>query len=129
MESWDLLGRKSIKLEPSPHTSFSLSVVQTTVIRVQNPPTMQETWVYTEDSPGGRNSNLLQYSCLENSMDGGIWQATVWGAMKELGTTERAQARSVSSATTEEMRRSSVVCRSSLHNQLQHLRSSLHSHT
>ena len=28
-------------------------------------------------SPGGRNSNLLQYSCLENSMDRGAWQATV----------------------------------------------------
>ena len=28
-------------------------------------------------SPGGENSNPFQYSCLDNSMDGGAWQATV----------------------------------------------------
>ena len=28
-------------------------------------------------SPGGGHGNLLQYSCLENPMDGGAWQATV----------------------------------------------------
>ena len=28
-------------------------------------------------SPGGENSNPLQYSCLENPMDGGAWWATV----------------------------------------------------
>ena len=28
-------------------------------------------------SPGEGNGNLLQYSCLENSMDGGAWWATV----------------------------------------------------
>ena len=26
-------------------------------------------------SPGGGNGNPLQYSCLENSMDGGAWWA------------------------------------------------------
>ena len=30
-------------------------------------------------SPGEGNSNPLQYSCLENSMDRGAWQATVHG--------------------------------------------------
>ena len=30
-------------------------------------------------SPGERNSNPLQYSCLENSMDRGAWWATVHG--------------------------------------------------
>ena len=30
-------------------------------------------------SPGEGNDNLLQYSCLENSMDRGAWQATVRG--------------------------------------------------
>ena len=30
-------------------------------------------------SPGGGNGNPLQYSCLENSMDRGAWQATVHG--------------------------------------------------
>ena len=28
-------------------------------------------------SPGGGNGNPLRYSCLENSMDRGAWQATV----------------------------------------------------
>ena len=28
-------------------------------------------------SPGGENGNPLQYSCLENSMDRGTWQAIV----------------------------------------------------
>ena len=28
-------------------------------------------------SPGGGHGNPLQYSCLENSMDRGVWQATV----------------------------------------------------
>ena len=29
--------------------------------------------------PGGGNSNPLQYSCLENPIDRGAWQATVCG--------------------------------------------------
>ena len=33
-------------------------------------------------SPGERNSNPLQYSCLENSMDRGAWWATVHGVAK-----------------------------------------------
>ena len=30
-------------------------------------------------SPGGVLGNPLQYSCLENSMDRGAWQATIHG--------------------------------------------------
>ena len=33
----------------------------------------------SERSPGGRNDNPLQYSCLENPMDREAWQATVHG--------------------------------------------------
>ena len=33
-------------------------------------------------SPGEGNGNPLQYSCLENSMDRGAWQATVHGLAK-----------------------------------------------
>ena len=33
-------------------------------------------------SPGGGHGNPLQYSCLENSMDRGAWQATVMGSQK-----------------------------------------------
>ena len=34
-------------------------------------------------SPGEANGNPLQYSCLENPMDRGAWQATVHGIAKE----------------------------------------------
>ena len=30
-------------------------------------------------SPGGGHDNLLQYSCLQNPMDRGVWQAMVQG--------------------------------------------------
>ena len=33
-------------------------------------------------SPGGGNSNPLQYSCLENSMDRGAWGGAVHGVTK-----------------------------------------------
>ena len=33
-------------------------------------------------SPGEGNGNPLQYSCLENPMDRGAWQATVHGVAK-----------------------------------------------
>ena len=33
-------------------------------------------------SPGEGNGTPLQYSCLENPMDGGVWQATVHGVAK-----------------------------------------------
>ena len=32
--------------------------------------------------PGEGNGNPLQYSCLENSMDRGVWQAVVHGVAK-----------------------------------------------
>ena len=45
-----------------------------------------------EGSPGERNINPLQSSCLENSMDRGVWQATghrapkTWTWLKQLST-------------------------------------------
>ena len=36
----------------------------------------------SERSPGIGNGNPLQYSCLENSMDSGAWQATVHGVTR-----------------------------------------------
>ena len=37
-----------------------------------------------ERSPGKGNGNPLQYSCVRNPMDRGIWQATVRGAAKRV---------------------------------------------
>ena len=40
--------------------------------------------------PGERNGNILQHSCLENSMDRGAWRATVhWVAESDM--TEQAR--------------------------------------
>ena len=52
--------------------------------RVKRLPSMQETWV---QSLAGKiswrgNDNPLQYSCLENPMDGEAWWATVHGVAK-----------------------------------------------
>ena len=47
---------------------------------VKNLPAMQETWVQFPGwgrSPIERNGYPLQYSCLENSMDRGVWWAIV----------------------------------------------------
>ena len=52
---------------------------------VKNLPTMQETMVLflgREDPLEEGNGNPLQYSCLENSVDRGAWQATVQGFSK-----------------------------------------------
>ena len=36
----------------------------------------------SERSPGEENGNPLQYSSLDNSMDRGSWQATIYGVAK-----------------------------------------------
>ena len=38
-------------------------------------------------SPGEGNGNPLQYSCLENPMDRGAWQAAIQGGHKDLHMT------------------------------------------
>ena len=38
-------------------------------------------------SPGEGNGKSLQYSCLGNPMDRGVWWAMVHGVTKESGTT------------------------------------------
>ena len=50
-------------------------------------PATQEAWLdpWAGRSPGEGNGHPLQYPCLENAMDRGVWQATVHGVAKELG--------------------------------------------
>ena len=72
------MGVNFVALE---HLSQASLVVQ----MVKNQPAMQETWVRYlgwEDSPGEGNGNLLEYPCLENSMDRGAWRAIVHGIPK-----------------------------------------------
>ena len=55
-------------------------VVSLVAQRLKHLPAMWETTVWSlgwKDSPGEGNGNPLQYSCLENPMDGGAWWATV----------------------------------------------------
>ena len=63
--------------------------------RGKNPPAMEETWemqvqsLVWEDPLKKEMATQLQYSCLENPMERGAWQATVHGGHKELDMTER----------------------------------------
>ena len=43
----------------------------------------------SERFPGGRNGNLLWYSCLEYSMDRGAWWVTIHGVAIEWDVTEQ----------------------------------------
>ena len=55
------------------------------VLVVKNPPAnagdIKDVGLIPESGrfPGGGNNNSLQYSCLENPMNRGSWQATVHG--------------------------------------------------
>ena len=53
---------------------------------VMNLPAMQETWVHSLPglgrSPGEGSGNPLQYPCLENLMERGVWWATGHGVVK-----------------------------------------------
>ena len=40
----------------------------------------------SENSSGGEHSNSLQYSCLENPVDRGVWRATVHGVTESIQT-------------------------------------------
>ena len=72
-----------------------------------------------ERSPGGGHSNPCQYSCLENSMDRGAWQAAVQEST-EVDTTEHTPIPIVSTggrgynyscSTDEEMRLEEIIQR------------------
>ena len=57
---------------------------------VKNVPAMQEIQVQSlgwEDPLGEGNGYPLQYSCLGNPMDRGVWQAMVYGVTKAFDMT------------------------------------------
>ena len=54
---------------------------------VKNPPPDADLIPRLGRYPGGGHSNPLQYSCLENPMNGGAWRATVYGVAQELDMT------------------------------------------
>ena len=73
-------------------TSSQMALVVKTRLPMQE---IQETQVWSlgpEDPPGVGNGNPLWYSCLENPMDRGTWQAVVyrvvksWTQLKQLST-------------------------------------------
>ena len=69
--------------------SYSLRQTFQVVLVVKNPPASagdtRDMGSIPESgrSPGIGNGNPLQYSCLENSMDRGTWQASVHGVMSQ----------------------------------------------
>jgi len=63
---------------------------------VKNSPANAEDkmWIQSliwEDSAGEGNGNPLQYFCLGNPMDRGVWQTTVHGVAKESDMTKQQQ--------------------------------------
>ena len=72
MRFYDLLGASPVVLmAKNPHTNAG---------NIGSIPGLRR-------SPGKGHGNPPPYSCLENSMDGGAWQATVYG-VTEWGMTE-----------------------------------------
>ena len=65
--------------------SLGLNWVSLVAQTVKSLPAMWESWIQSlgwEDPLEKEMSNPLQYSCLENPMDGGVWQATIHGLTK-----------------------------------------------
>ena len=59
---------------------FNITVIQF-YATTSNDEEAEVEWFY-EDLHGEGNGTLLQYSCLENLMDGGAWWTTVHGVAK-----------------------------------------------
>ena len=68
---------------------YSLNIADAQQVKIL--PVMQETqemWVWSlgqENSPGGGNGNIPQYSCLKNPKDREAWQATVHKVSQRVG--------------------------------------------
>ena len=60
---------------------------------------------------GQRNGNPLQYSCLENPVDRGAWQATVHGVAKSQTGLKRLECTHVATKMVEENRARFFICK------------------
>ena len=90
----NIMKVKALKLVCSESTLLGISFKtgnlsnswQEVAQRLKHLPAMWETWVSSipgsGKSSGEGNGNPLQYSCLENPMDGGAWWAIVHGVAK-----------------------------------------------
>ena len=85
---WTVMSMGSQRIRHDWETfSFSLYYIASQVaLVVKNSPvkaTRDVDWIPESGRPpGGGHGNSLQYSCLENPMDRGAWQATVYGVAK-----------------------------------------------
>ena len=64
-----------------PETTI-MSYVNYTSIKTQTFKKFADISIFNNGFPGEGNGTLLQYSCLENPMDGGAWQAAVLKVVK-----------------------------------------------
>ena len=67
----------SVRFQGKP---FNITVIQSYAL-ISNVEEAEVEWFY-EDLHGEGHGTLLQYSCLENLMDGGAWWTTVHGVAK-----------------------------------------------
>ena len=58
----------------------SICYLQSILVKITSHKFLFYSWV--GKSPGEGNGNPLQYSCLENPMDRGAWQATIHGVKR-----------------------------------------------
>ena len=73
----------------TPKVEFPVPWASLVAQMVNSLPAILETWFARSDrSPGERNGNPLQYSCMKNPMDRRAWQAPAHGGHKELHTAE-----------------------------------------
>ena len=88
LDKYEELDTSEVTQHGEAQLNFNLNLQAFLVAQVvRNLPAMQETWVQSlgqEDHPGEGNGDLLQYSCLQNPVDRGVWSIVVHGFAKNL---------------------------------------------
>ena len=85
--SW-LQSPSAVSLEPRKIKSDTVSTLSPSIShKVMGPDATRVQFLCQEDPVGEKNGNPLQYSCLENFMERGAWQAAVCG-VTESDTTD-----------------------------------------